>query len=399
MRQPVRSRSARAALLLLALPAGCATQNDDGRRAVSTEQASDQAAASSSASWRVSAEPRLRVESSDTIDLADVATVSLLSDGRFVVASGYPPAVRVFTDDGRLERTIGRRGPGPGEFTAIDQVARHGDTVIVVDLEEVAQHFTLDGKLLRTTTRPAGGGRLHGLLASGDRIVGELLTDSVKKGEWTQAPETLTRVLGETRRVLGTFPSQRLTRREDGRLDSDVYAPHNRVVVFPDGFCAGFTGGMDIGCFDDAGTRLGAITLSHRRAVAVTEADREAFFNDVAVANPGAPKAQNDAEVARLRATRTFAKELGFFGRMLPSQDGLLWVGPPSTDAYRFANPNAVPMTETTWSVYTREGVWVAEVTLPARFLPLDAGADHVAGVTRDDADEVVVLVYDLIRP
>jgi hypothetical protein len=269
----------------------------------------------------------------------------------------------------------------------------------VVDLEDVAEYFTLDGRLLRTTNRPAGGGRLYGMLADGDRVVGQLLTDSVRAGEWVQIPETIVRVLGETRRVLGTFPSQRLTRREDGRLDGDVYAPHNRVVVFPDGFCAGFTGDIDIECFDDEGTRIGVIALSHRSAIPVSEADREAFFGDVAVANLGVPKSEIDAEVARLRERRSFAKELGFFGRLLASRDGLLWVGPPSTDAYRFANRNAVPTTVTTWSLYTRAGVWVAEVTLPARFLPLDVGADYVAGVTRDDVDEVVVLVYDLTRP
>jgi len=339
------------------------------------------------------------VQSTESVDLADVVSLAVLGDGRLVVASAHPPAVRLFERDAQSYRAIGRRGPGPGEFESIDQFFRIGDTLVVVDLEDVAEYFAFNGRVLRTANRPVGGGRLYGMLADGGRVVGQLLSDSVRVGEWVQVPVTLTRVLGEARRVLGTFPSQRLTRREDGRLDGDVYAPHNRVVVFPDGLCAGFTGGIDIECFDGDGTRIGAIALSHRSAIPVTEADREAFFGDVAVANPGVPKAEIDAEVARLRERRSFAKELGFFGRLLAGRDGLLWIGPPSTDEYRFANRNAVPTTETTWSVYTRAGVWVAEVTLPARFLPLDVGADYVAGVSRDDADEFVVLVYDLIRP
>ncbi len=144
---------------------------------------------------------------------------------------------------------------------------------------------------------------------------------------------------------------------------------------------------------------MGAIHLSQRSPVAVSESDRQAFFDDVAVANPGVAKAEIDAEVARLRAQRTFARELGYFGRLVAGRDGLLWVGPPSTDAYRFANPNAVPLTETVWSVYPRAGDWIADVSMPAGFLPLEVGPDHVAGVTRDSADEAVVVIHDLIRP
>lgn len=41
-------------------------------------------------------------------------------------------------------------------------------------------------------------------------------------------------------------------------------------------------------------------------------------------------------------------------------------------------------------------GVWLSDVILPPRFRLLDAGANFVAGVTKDEDDNDVVLVYSL---
>lgn len=386
------------ALTLAALLAGaCTSERPAATGGAGRDGTSEQAAAPSVPVWRLGTAPRVRIASDDAIDLGDVSAVAVLSSGEIVVATMYPPGLHVFGSDGAFARSIGRRGRGPGEFTSVDRVDRLGDTLVVFDLEEVAQRFLPSGSFLGAEARPEGGGRLLGLFANGDRLVSQLDRSDIAVGASGPSVERLERVGRGARRPLGAFPSQSFRRDGEGRYDSDVYAPHNRAVALADGFCAGFSGGQRIGCFDGAGRPSGELLLTHRERVAVTDADREAYFGDVYIANSDAPRAQVDAEVARMRERRTFAKDLGYFGRLLAGRDSLVWVGPPSTDSYRFANPNALPDSATTWSVFTRDGRWVAEVRLPPRFLPLEVRAGYVAGITRDADDEVVVLVFDLI--
>jgi hypothetical protein len=45
-----------------------------------------------------------------------------------------------------------------------------------------------------------------------------------------------------------------------------------------------------------------------------------------------------------------------------------------------------------TWSVFGPAGIWLGDVTMPARFLPRDIGADYVLG-TAIDADGVETVV------
>jgi hypothetical protein len=54
------------------------------------------------------------------------------------------------------------------------------------------------------------------------------------------------------------------------------------------------------------------------------------------------------------------------------------------------------PRTAATWSVFSTEGRWVADVQLPARFSPFDFGSDYVAGVLFDDDDTEQVVVFGI---
>lgn len=51
-----------------------------------------------------------------------------------------------------------------------------------------------------------------------------------------------------------------------------------------------------------------------------------------------------------------------------------------------------------TWSVFTPDGAWSAEVALPPRFVPFEFGRDYLAGVAFDDDDVERVVVWGLRR-
>lgn len=70
--------------------------------------------------------------------------------GRVYVADTRAHAVKVFSDDGRLLDTIGRRGSGPGEFNAPTYLAyREGHLYVTDTLNSRIQVFDAEGGFLR----------------------------------------------------------------------------------------------------------------------------------------------------------------------------------------------------------------------------------------------------------
>jgi hypothetical protein len=369
-----------------------------GACANEAERAADRDATEAPAHWTVDSLPRLRLTQDDSVSFEGVQGLTVLTDGGVVVASYVANTLRYFDADGTYRRSVGREGKGPGEFRTITAFSRYGDTLAVMDLDDVSQHFTLDGRFVRTDARPLGGGRLLGHFGAGERVLGRFLLDSVRAGTTSHVPDMLVRGRDSLEVSLGVFRSRLLTRDADGRLSAKLYTAENRVAVFDDGFCAGYGGGDTITCHDVNGTVRSTIVLRGRTPVAVTAADRESYFAEFRLANQRVPKAALEAEEARMRERLTFAESLGLFGPLMASRDGLLWVGPPGIDAWRYADPNPLSDAPMTWSVYTRTGIWMADVTLPPRFFLREAGADYVAGVTRDADDAEVVVVYTLRR-
>ena len=346
--------------------------------------------------WTVDPQPSLRIAMSADVDFATVVGVTRLPTGGVVIASALRNNVQFFDERGRHVKSIGRKGQGPGEFDGVDVLRRVGDTLVVTDMRDAIHRFTLDGRYVRSEQVTATNERLHGFFANGDRLVGLQRAEQIREGRWQQAQEDLVRITARSRVPLGRFPTQELTRASGGQLKGNVYSPRNRVAVLRDGFCAGYAGSATFGCSDGSGRRLWTRTLDNASPVAVTKAVEEAYFNEIYTVNVGSPRAMLDDQVRWARARVTFAKSLGVYGAMLAARDNAVWVGPPSTDDWRRTNPNPLPERSTRWRVYSASGEATANVTLPPRFYLLEAGADHVVGVTKDEDDLEVVLVYSL---
>ncbi|MCC6245475.1 MAG: 6-bladed beta-propeller, partial [Gemmatimonadaceae bacterium] len=63
-----------------------------------------------------------------------IGSVLELRDGQVLVADLQTPAVQLLSKDGRLVRTIGAKGAGPGEYTEPRSILAHaGDSIVVVD--------------------------------------------------------------------------------------------------------------------------------------------------------------------------------------------------------------------------------------------------------------------------
>ena len=66
-------------------------------------------------------------------EFATIGAALHLPTGNIAVADWRTPGIRVYDSNGRLIRTLGRRGAGPGEFRAVYDLFLAGDTLIAYD--------------------------------------------------------------------------------------------------------------------------------------------------------------------------------------------------------------------------------------------------------------------------
>src|SRR4051794_6562254 len=88
------------------------------------------------------------VELQENPDVINVSIyVAPASGGDFLVSDGQEQQVRIYAPDGRLRRTFGRRGNGPGEFQHIAHALRLRDgRVLVADITGSLTMFDSAGK-------------------------------------------------------------------------------------------------------------------------------------------------------------------------------------------------------------------------------------------------------------
>jgi hypothetical protein len=89
------------------------------------------------------------------IGFTNVGRVAVGPDRRMYVAERQDRQMRIYDAAGNLERVVGRRGQGPGEFQSMTHLGLFGDTVWVVDLLNARiTLFNRDGDLVETMRAP-----------------------------------------------------------------------------------------------------------------------------------------------------------------------------------------------------------------------------------------------------
>lgn len=356
--------------------------------------------------WRVDPKPLVEIGGTDSgnYTFADIAGTVFLRNGAIAVADAKSAEVRVFKRDGTFEQIIGRRGPGPGEFNVLWSIAASVDTLLVIDNTGRAQVFSADGRLLRSLPRPRPQGLTRptraGLMRDGRAIVyGQAWPTDTALDEYIVNFAILTEAstADAYSDPLFTVPAfQQNTRR--GQPSSPVrYRPTGKIVARGDRICAGYTETYVVTCYSDSGRPLLKIQRQMQPRT-VTEADKEFARQANLEANRGAsPSVQQSlAEENRLMRFATLAPA---FSRMLLTSDGELWVsefdrGDNSIGPRSFT----VPKKPMRWNVFAANGTWVADILLPAEFIPFDVGRDFVLGVAYDSSDVERVQMWKVNR-
>ena len=338
--------------------------------------------------WRLT--ERLRLGSSDEAGpelFGEIWDVELDAYGRIYVLDRMAKEVRVFGQDGSFIRAFGGAGEGPGEFQDPFGLAWSADgNLWVVDVR-LSRYSVFDtsGAHLREYRRRVGGyswpwpgrfdeaGTLYEVsLAAGDPdpLVAFTPADELIRGD--SFPNALTRPEStnfwdlRNERGIGAFVAIPFGRSSEWVLDSEaaIWVGHSRDYSIAKRTLTGDTILLIV-------RRTDAVAVSKR------ERDREIERLDEYASHP-------KMDLSSIPSTKPF------FRRLIPDDDGNLWVLREGRDEDWF------------FDVFNDEGVYLGAVGLPVTpslFPPPLVRSGMVLVVTGGEFDVQYVVAYEIGRP
>ncbi len=102
--------------------------------------------------WKLVETLRIEGSEGDSTIINDPMSLALDGEGRVFVGDQSPAVIKVFDQQGRLVRTFGREGGGPGEFR-VAFLTVHGPNVVVHDPQQLRTSvFDTSGSFVRSWT-------------------------------------------------------------------------------------------------------------------------------------------------------------------------------------------------------------------------------------------------------
>jgi len=369
--------------------------------------------------WRVDERPLVRIGGSrdapdDTLyEFLRVMGVSRLSDGRIAVGVQGSHSIRFFDAAGRFVASAGRSGQGPGEFRQIlGMAATRGDTLAVTDLGEV-EFYDGTGKFIRQGASRRSMGDFGFVYPQG--FLGDGSYPGMKSNERTIPPSGLRTTRSPLVRVhedgarVDTIDIVPYSIEEfDGRQTWGthvVFSPWASVAAGRGRIYYGFAERYEVREYAESGGLIRLIRRE-RQSRPVGRAEKRVYIEHTRTArandpmHPMSPQMKERFEQS-LAETR-FADRFPEFRTLLPDRSGNLWVErydwrveliEPGLASVRTLSAPGV------WDVFDPVGRWLCTVSLPARFTPLEVGADYVAGLARAEDDVEEVRLYRLRKP
>ena len=341
------------------------------------------------ARWQLG-EPTLALGSMDAggpAELYQPLHALRLEDGRVVVANQGTEELRFFGSGGEHLRTVGGTGGGPGEFEGMWGLGRApGDSLAVWDWN--AKRLSLyddQGNFGRVVT-PSGdvGGFVPRFLGTLPERSFSILkgfdpaTVFATGGGVRQDSVILLRLSLDDGAIIdsvGPFPgAEQFVSMGDGSfwMRSLLLGKQEHVVVGGDRIFVGDDRTGTIRMYSPDGTLRRVIRLGGEPRP-VRDEDVRAYREQ---SLEGTAEDELPEQRRRLEETPV-AETLPAFADLFADRLGRLWVE-------RFDGQYDQP---DTWSVLGPDGLPQAQVTMPTRMRPLDAGEDYVLAYTQDELD------------
>ncbi len=352
--------------------------------------------------WRLDSTPGLVIEEDGRpeTEFLRIAGAWRVEGGRIAIANSASSEIRLFSPTGRLERTVGRQGSGPGEFQLILWGGRSVDTLFLYD-PMLRRLTTVDlsgeARVVGTLRIVAQGGResfeILGRLAGG-----QWLAKSTSHVGWDAPPGVhrkrddigVVRASGDGQvrwvaDVLGmaSFVFNPSGRIQEALLGPIAFSPWALTVASGGSLWYGESGKPEIMRYDPASARLQRIRLP----LQMRQPSREL------ISSARAEEAQTDRRANRAfmdakYSTRYLPTALPYFEDLIAADDGAIWVR-------EYVGIRSAPASHL---VIDRTGRLRARVAVPGGMRVTDIGRDYILGVYRNADGVESVRLYGLTR-
>ena len=366
--------------------------------------------------WRLSERPTLVLGGGTGTDekLGRIVGVTRLSDGRVVVADQSTLQLRFYDASGRHLRSVSgtAREPVVDGFrreASFHGMARLPGDSIAVESTGVAWVFGPDGTLARTARfGPFSPGTLQapfvspvGRFDNGSTVVADYPQGRRAPAgarQWVDSASLfLADRTGAVVRPLGRAPVVVFVVGGEGSTPLDL-GPQAAYASSGRAFYWGFNDEYAIDVYDADG-KLQRIVRRAWTPRRLTGADLDAYVDGWLQTWSRKTGAEREAERKEMRES-AYPEVIPPYSAILATPAGELWVREPdltgAPGCWCFAGLSTVP---SRWSVFDPGGRWLGEVAMPARFIPLEVGADYVLGRSREADNVQRAVMYRIERP
>jgi hypothetical protein len=351
--------------------------------------------------WRIEDRPLLRfggIDDAGGVTIGNLQAAFVLDGGSLVIADDRSSTLSWVDPSGRLIRTVGRTGEGPGEFRFLNAVDRTaGDTIVAVDVQlsritvisptgETVRTEPLDRTAWRSWSRDeARGVRAHVRTSLDDQTIVGVTSTTFHDTQVGVTEDSVWIVLdppgSSAATTFGPLPGSELWR-SAGRIRG---LPLGRHFVFA-------TDGSEVYVSTGKPATIEVFSRAGRlvRAFGIDRPLRE--VNDALIESTKAQAvavmvASQRERTARTLEEITYPDEVPAFVGIVVDAGGNVWA-----EEYRTTPGPSV------YEVFDPDGGWLGRVTAPDNIRILQVGSDFVLAQRTDENYVDEVLLYRLLR-
>ena len=351
-----------------------------------------------------SAQRVLGIGENQGIEFAEISAIALAPDGRFFVLDRQQTRVYTFSASGKLERSFGKRGAGPGELSqfTMDLLYTSGQLAVIDALNQRISLFTADGTLVHSRPLRFLEGMPMGWAAVGNRL--QYLSRAMPAPMAGQ-PSTITKHTVLSLDPRGSAPADTLLRvelpadTEMGTTGSSIRLKMNlrvpRLQLVGDGNRHVLLAQSDT-------YRIRVMTGDGKTATWLSRNITRHRYSGAELARIR----QSADSIMNAAMARGAAAAGGARGMSRPEVEYVLPEYAPAVsalvagDAFVLVSrtPEAEQGKPTDWDIIAYDNRLLGTIRLPAKFQPRALLRDRLFGIEKDELDVQSVAIYRIAR-